>query len=436
MATGRRPGRSRCQLPTCYHEGFLEKRSFKDKMSRRLWTCLCGNSLFFFHNSKDNNYVEKLELDECISVSDDTSLDRNLDAARFQLQLKGGSIQLTAPSLEAREVWKGFIYCIAKLEIPSSFNLLPGQLHLLKEVVETERKRRKQLPEVPEPAAGPGVLADTPTPGPPIYTDVLAEMPVCYYQISRGEAEILLDRNQDKGNLLLRQGRDGSSLAVSTRQDFNGTPVFRHYRVTRQHDGGFAIAVENPISCETLHDVIDCLVQKTEGALKPLTLEQPYEKNITFVKANAESGEKSMEEAPSCPENTLPAVPPKPAPRAAVSPANPKPSPEESGPEESLYLNASDEEPVVNPPVPPRSAVRPMVHQNSLPVDAKTSTEMVKVPLLPPVRTKSPATSHHPETPAVRPKSRVLQSEFLPQNLAEELKLKVLKRTLNDQLTN
>lgn len=37
----RRAARQKNQLPPCYYEGFLEKRSFKDKVDL-LWNC-CGN---------------------------------------------------------------------------------------------------------------------------------------------------------------------------------------------------------------------------------------------------------------------------------------------------------------------------------------------------------------------------------------------------------
>lgn len=79
-----------------------------------------------------------------------------------------------APSLESRELWKGFLYsvidvsfyilhacilvCIlslycftliffplgqSQLNVPSCLTLLPGQLQMLKEVVEKERSRRR-----------------------------------------------------------------------------------------------------------------------------------------------------------------------------------------------------------------------------------------------------------------------------------------------------
>lgn len=34
------------------------------------------------------------------------------------------------------------------------------------------------------------------------------------------------------------------------------------------------------VPCATLHDVVNYLVEKTEGVLIPLIIEEPYEKNI------------------------------------------------------------------------------------------------------------------------------------------------------------
>lgn len=34
------------------------------------------------------------------------------------------------------------------------------------------------------------------------------------------------------------------------------------------------------VPCATLHEVINYLVEKTEGVLIPLIMEEPYEKNI------------------------------------------------------------------------------------------------------------------------------------------------------------
>ncbi|XP_061834722.1 signal-transducing adaptor protein 2a [Nerophis lumbriciformis] len=291
------PGGSRAQLPPCYYEGYLEKRGPKEQAPTRLWTCLCGNALYFFNNAKDAHYAEKLDLNGFVSLKDDCSRDKNLEAARLILRMKDGETKITAPNLESRELWKGFLYSVTDLNVPSSLTLLPGQLQMLKEVVDKERSRRRSR---------------TPTRAPPspLSVPLVGEIPPCFRPVSRTEAEVLLERHPDCGNMLLRPGRDGCSLAVTTRQDLNGS-VFRHYRVTQRDQGGYVIDVENPIPCATLHDVIDALVEKTAGTLQPFLLEEPYEENITYVSANDENGERILHTAPASPLPRAPALPPK-----------------------------------------------------------------------------------------------------------------------------
>ncbi|XP_051722255.1 signal-transducing adaptor protein 2a isoform X1 [Ctenopharyngodon idella] len=292
-----RTGSLKAQLPPCYYEGYLEKRGAKEKVARRLWTCLCGNTLYFFNNSRDTNYVEKLDLSGFVSLIDDPSRDRNLEAARLNLRMKDGEIKLTAPNLEARELWKGFLYSVVDLAVPTTLTLLPGQLHMLNEVVEKEKMRRK-------------ARASSRAPSSPLSLPLVGEIPACFRPVSRTEAEVLLERHPDCGNMLLRPGRDGSSLAVTTRQDLNGS-VFRHYRVTQKQQGGYIIDVENPIPCPTLHDVINSLMEKTAGTLQPFILEEPYEENITFVSSNYENGERTLHCAPIGPLSRAPSLPPK-----------------------------------------------------------------------------------------------------------------------------
>ncbi|KAG7233961.1 hypothetical protein INR49_028675, partial [Caranx melampygus] len=212
MAT--RPARLRSQLPSCYYEGYLEKRSFRDKTSRKLWACLCGDALFFYNDKRDTNYIEKLDLKGLMSVTDDSSQDRNLDAARLTLTMKDGNIKFTIPTAEARELWKGFILSVWELSVPSSLNLLPGQIHMLREAVEKEKERKKNL-TTPDDDSNP-------------YVTLKADMPHCYHKVSRLEAELLLEKEAKRGNLILRPSN--GNFAITTRQDLDGS-VFKHYRV-------------------------------------------------------------------------------------------------------------------------------------------------------------------------------------------------------------
>ncbi|XP_018583888.2 signal-transducing adaptor protein 1-like [Scleropages formosus] len=465
--TKQRRGRMRAQLPHCYHEGYLEKRSPNDRVSQRLWTCLCGNTLFFFNNSKDSNYVEKLELSGFVSLTDDNNRDRNLEARRLNLRLKDGEVKLIVPTLEARELWKGFIYAVAELSVPSSLNLLPGQLHLLREVVQKERERRKPLTIAQEPASN-------------IYLSLLGDMPTCYRKVSRTEAMILLQRHPDCGNLLLRPGSDDSWLAMTTYQYLNG-PVFRHYRVSRKHEGGFTIDLKTPVSCATLHDVVHYIVEETAGALKPFTLEETYEDCITFVQSNGENGETTLICATDSPCAKVPApvLPPKPSNQlsAVCVPLIRSASPETQwDTDQNFYLNynrknqeessskSSDINSGVQPPTPPPKPVKKveLPYQSCLATnhsegqssweheEERTSKSChpnsdVHPPSLPP----KPGTEKAPEKVALMPpslssRSKVSSSDAKPvavktflggnprlKELSEELKEIVGKRSAN-----
>ncbi|KAI2661781.1 Signal-transducing adaptor protein 2 [Labeo rohita] len=339
MAAANRYRRVKSQLPTCYYEGFLEKKKIKDK------------------------YVEKLELSDLVTVTDDSGRDRNLDAASFTLHMKNEDIKMTAPNLETRELWKGYLLSVSKLSVPGSLNLLPGQIHSMKEIIEKEKIRQRLLSSPPSSSSS------------DYYITVQ-----CYHNVSRVEAEFLLERNADRGNLLLRPGRDGTSFALTTRQDVNG-PVFRHYRVSRRHEGGFTIALEAPITCETLHDVVNCMLEKTNGVLVPLLMEDFYAKCITFAETDKENGERSVQ----CSKSSSPVLPPKPAfldsddengetivccpqvpsPTPPVPPPKPVPrnqrSSSDTNTRERIYLNVPDAEDYVldeaannPPPVFPR----------------------------------------------------------------------------------
>ncbi|KAM6939324.1 signal-transducing adaptor protein 1-like [Lycodopsis pacificus] len=302
--------RQRSQLPACYYEGYLEKRSFRDKTSRKLWTCLCGNTLFFFNEMKDADYIDKVDLRGLVSIADDNSQDHNLDAARLNLQLKDENIRFTAPNAEARELWKGFIRSVAELSVPASLNLLPGQLHMLKEIVEKEKARINTS----------------------AHSSLKADMPACFHRVTRLEAALVLEREAERGNLLLRPGSIENTFAVTTRQDIEGSKI-SHYRVTPIHEGGFVIDVDVPVPCATLHDVINYIVENTDGVLTPLITEELYEKNISFIHKDHENGEINVQQAPT--NLVQPSVPTKKdAPRIPTPEPPPKPPAQQH-----LYVN-------------------------------------------------------------------------------------------------
>ncbi|TRY95215.1 hypothetical protein DNTS_010026 [Danionella cerebrum] len=303
MAATNRCRRARSQLTSCYYEGFLEKKSIKDKMGRKLWASLCGDSLFFFNKPKDSVYIDKLELSDLMSVSDDHGRERNLNAAGFTMHMKKEDIKMI-------------------LSVPLSLNLLPGQIHMMKEIIDKEKRRQQVVASPPAPQS-----YDP-------YVCVVPEMPLCFHYVSRIEAEILLEKNSSEGNLLLRPGHDGTSFALTTRQEINGS-VFKHYRVSRKHEGGFTIDLESPITCATLQDVVNRMVEKAGGVFVPLEVEDHYAKNISIVKENEENGELTEH----CPKPMAPSSPPAPPPKPVGKSQRSSSEPTTS---ENQYLNTSD----------------------------------------------------------------------------------------------
>ncbi|XP_061744883.1 signal-transducing adaptor protein 1-like isoform X2 [Nerophis ophidion] len=254
------PGRTVSQLPPCYHEGYLRKQSLYDKTSCQLWTRLCGNTLFFFNHKMDTTYLEKMDLSGLTNITNDTSVDINLNAASLKLQIQDITIRLS-------------------LSVSSSHILLPRQIVLLEDVVEKEKERQKNAQQRSSLNADPNV-----------------DMPDCFHPVSRMEAELLLTTKASRGNLLLRPSRHGDAFAISTREELNG-PILKHYRVSRKHDNIFIIDVDNPVTCTSLPDTIKHFMDTSEGALKPLPREELYQKKLSFVAFDPECGEKILRTA-------------------------------------------------------------------------------------------------------------------------------------------
>ncbi|XP_038240050.1 signal-transducing adaptor protein 2 isoform X2 [Dermochelys coriacea] len=278
--------------PPHYYEGFLEKKGPQDKGYKKYWTGLRGLMLYFYNTSRDVQYVEKINLDNFVSLTD--SYLRSFPQASdegvgLSLKLRGQEVKLKAESLEARELWKGFIITMVEMQVPSNLMLLPGHIYMMSEALSKEQERRAQL-------------SQRRTTSSLHYELVEEEMPACYFKVSRTEAQVLLDRNPDCGNLLLRPGGDGKSISVTTRQMLNGTPVVKHYRVSRVGQQ-YVIDIEQPHHCSSLADVVEYFVSNTKKTLVPLSLDEDYAEKLEFVETNKENGESVWEASmPPCPK--------------------------------------------------------------------------------------------------------------------------------------
>ncbi|XP_022381398.1 signal-transducing adaptor protein 2 isoform X5 [Enhydra lutris kenyoni] len=295
-------------LPSHYYESFLEKKGPHDQDYKKFWAGLQGCTLYFYNSNRDSQHVEKLVLGASVKFTHEVPWESSGDPGiYFGLFLRNQLIKFKVESLESREMWKGFILTVVELRVPSNLTLLPGHLYMMAEALAKEEARRA------------------------------LELPSCFLKVSRLDAQLLLERYPDCGNLLLRPSGDGGDdVSVTTLQTFNGTSVVRHYKVKREGPK-YVIDVEEPFSCASLDSVVNYFVSHTNNALVPFLLEEDYEKVLGHVEADKENGE-SVWVASSTPAAPSPVPPPSrlvPKPRTLAEvqakplkpPVAPKPEP-------------------------------------------------------------------------------------------------------------
>uniref|UniRef100_A0A452RYK7 Signal transducing adaptor family member 2 n=1 Tax=Ursus americanus TaxID=9643 RepID=A0A452RYK7_URSAM len=257
-------------LPSHYYESFLEKKGPRDQDYKKFWAGLQGCTLYFYNSNRDSQHVEKLGLTAFVRLTNEAPWGSSRDPGfYFSLVLRNQDIKFKVESLESREMWKGFILTVVEMRVPSNLTLLPGHLYMMAEALAKEEARRT------------------------------LEVPSCFLKVSRLEAQLLLERYPDCGNLLLRPSGDGGDdVSVTTRQTFNGTSVVRHYKV--KHEGPkYVIDVEEPFSCASLDAVVDYFVSHTNKALVPFLLDEDYEK--VLGPAPASGGPKQLPPVPITP---------------------------------------------------------------------------------------------------------------------------------------
>uniref|UniRef100_A0A8C8Y9E2 Signal transducing adaptor family member 2 n=1 Tax=Panthera leo TaxID=9689 RepID=A0A8C8Y9E2_PANLE len=258
-------------LPSHYYENFLEKKGPCDRDYKKFWAGLQGCTLYFYNSNRDSQHVEKLDLTALVKLTDDPPWGSSRDpGTHFSLVLRNQEIKFKVESLESREMWKGFILTVVELRIPSNLTLLPGHLYMMAEALAKEEARRA------------------------------LEVPSCFLKVNRLEAQLLLERYPECGNLLLRPSGDGTGgVSVTTRQTLNGSSVVRHYKV--KHEGSkYVIDVEEPFSCDSLDAVVNYFVTRTKKSLVPFLPDEDYEKVLGYVEADNENGE-SVWVAPRAP---------------------------------------------------------------------------------------------------------------------------------------
>ncbi|RVE67316.1 hypothetical protein OJAV_G00101680 [Oryzias javanicus] len=264
-----------------YFSGDLKKKRSKDKDFKAYHVELRGNSLFFYEDETQETYVEKLELSQLKSMQLDSS-HKKKEATVFRLSLLKEELHLKMKDADTGEQWRGYILTMAKREVPSKLDLLPGQIKELEEALIQEKRRVSQhsRPVLPPRPAFLKAESVTDSPAPSISTKL--GKPECFYNVTRKEAEQMLEENPQNGGIILRPSTVPNNYALTLRQPAKSGHVTKHYRVTSTQSG-FVIELDTAVTVSSLNEVIEYFSEKTDFRIHPYTASQTYDTRIEMM---------------------------------------------------------------------------------------------------------------------------------------------------------
>ncbi|XP_038148504.1 signal-transducing adaptor protein 1-like [Cyprinodon tularosa] len=306
-----------------YYAGNLLKKGSKEKDFKSFYGELRGSTLFLYNNDTQETYTERLDLELLKSLELESPYKKTTPTI-ITLSLPKEEVQLKMDNADTGEEWRGYILTVVNKEIPKNLQMLPGQKIRLEETLSEEKKRATKL-DRPALPPRPSFMQAKSTSEP--------KTPACFFDVTRQEAEKMLDSNPENGNIILRPSTMPKNYALTLRQPTPRGPVFKNYRVTST-SSGYVIELDNPMTVSSLEDVLKYFLEKTEYRLRPYVASQPYDVRI------------DVSPPPKCMS-----IPPPVVPKAQVAPmlrgqTKDKLLPPTPKEEEELYVYPDDSPPV------------------------------------------------------------------------------------------
>ncbi|TNN81958.1 Signal-transducing adaptor protein 1 [Liparis tanakae] len=273
-----------------YYSGHLLKKLPKEKAFNKYYGELRGTTLFLYQDDTQDTYTEKVDLEQLKSME-----------LKFPYQKKAPTIFNL--SLDKKELQ-------LKKEIPSKLKLLPGQMLLLQDVLDRERRRNthRQCPTLPpRPRFLPPASASLTTSEDEL-DRCAPEFPACFFSVSRQEAERMLEANPESGSIILRPSTLANNYALTLRQLTPSGPVMKNYRVTSTTDG-FVIELDTAskdpwaglASCILWAGLASCILWTGELYPPPhLSISSCSRHDISMAIRSCSS---KLDAAPKCPDN-------------------------------------------------------------------------------------------------------------------------------------
>lgn len=267
-----------------YYSGYLLKKNTREKDFKKYFGELRGAVLFLYEDNTQDTYTEMLDLEQLTSMQLDSPIKKPTPTV-FSLTTHTEEIQLKMDNLDTGEEWRGYILTIVEKEIPSTLQLLPGQMLLLKEALAQEMTRRN-IPG-PNPPLPPRPSFLFTSPASPSSSALHSKpdqsssknLPLGFYNVSRQEAEKMLETNPEFGSIILRPSSRANCYGLTLRQLTTSGPAMKNYRVT-ETKSGFVIELDSPVKVPSLDEVLKYILKKTEYRLQPFTPSQAYDTRI------------------------------------------------------------------------------------------------------------------------------------------------------------
>ncbi|XP_061900111.1 signal-transducing adaptor protein 1-like isoform X2 [Entelurus aequoreus] len=260
-----------------YYSGPLLKKLCSETDYKKFYAELRGDALFLYKDETQDTYTEKLNLQEMKSMHLESPYERKMPTV-FTLTLATQKVHLKMDNPDTGEEWRVYIQTMVQKEIPSQLQLLPGQKMLLEDALSQEQGRKALANTPPALPPRPAYLRG-PSASPPPPDHSSPEQLPCFFNVTRQEAEQMLEQNPEYGSIILRPSALAKNYALTLRQVTASGPVMRNYRLTCTKSG-FIIQLETSVIVSSLSDVLEYFLEKTEYRLHPYT---PCETYNTFI---------------------------------------------------------------------------------------------------------------------------------------------------------
>nr|XP_057918799.1 signal-transducing adaptor protein 1-like [Doryrhamphus excisus] len=264
-----------------YYSGHLLKKGSYETEYKKFYAELRGDALFLYKDDTQDTYTEKLDLLQIKSMQLASPYQMKMPTV-FTLIMHTGEVHLKMDNPDTGEEWRAYILTMVNKEIPSQLQLLPGQMMLLQDALSQEKRRITPEDKPPLPPRPCFLMAASSSLPQQVKSDGDPEQLACFFNVTRQEAEQMLEENPQCGSIILRPSTLTNNYAVTLRHVTSEGPVMKNYRLTRTKSG-FVIQLETAVSVSSLSDVLEYFLQKTEYHLHPYTLGDIYNTRIEMT---------------------------------------------------------------------------------------------------------------------------------------------------------